>query len=43
MYDDLLGKFDKVWGRKELFYHIDSTKTMHWNIRVPYIGLVRHA
>ena len=40
IYDDPIGKYDKVWGRKELFCHRDNTKTMHWNIRVPTMGLL---
>ena len=42
MYTDPIGKYDK-WGKKELFYHGDNTKTMHWNIRVPNVSFVRHA
>lgn len=27
--DDVIGIYDNTWGRKELLYHIDNTRTMH--------------
>lgn len=38
MYDDPISKYDNVWGRKELFYHIYNIGPMHWNIVVPKVG-----
>ena len=41
-YDDMLGNYDKIGGGNELLYHINNTKTMHWNITTPNVGLVNH-
>lgn len=40
IYNDSIGKYDKVWERKVFFYHRDNTGAMHWHIRVPNVGLV---
>lgn len=33
--------YDKMWESHELLYHRDSsTRTIHWNTRVPNLGLV---
>lgn len=42
IYDDVIGKYDKVWGGNESLCHIDNTRTMRWNTRVSNVGLVNH-
>ena len=39
IYDDTIGKYDKLWGGNEFLYHIHNTRTMHWNIGVSNINV----
>lgn len=39
IYDDVIGIYDNIWERKELFYHRDNTRAMHWNITMSNITL----
>jgi hypothetical protein len=40
IYDDVIGKYSKVHGENKLLYYRDNTRTMHWSIWAPNIGLV---
>ena len=42
IYDDTLGNYHEIWGGNKLLYHGDNTRTMHWRIRAPNMGLVDH-
>lgn len=33
----------KIWGGNKLLRYQDNARTMHGNIKVPYVGLVNHA
>ena len=41
MFDDVLVKFDSVWGGNELIYHTSNDRIV-WHIRVPYVSLANH-
>lgn len=28
IYDDVIGKYNEIWGGYELLYHIDNTRAM---------------
>lgn len=44
IYMDPNRDFNKMWGSHELLYHRDSsTRTIHWNIKVPNVVLVNHS
>lgn len=38
----MVGKFDKIWGGNETLYQQVDTKIVHWNTKVPNVGLVNH-
>lgn len=40
-YNDSLTKFDMVWGRNELVYHMSNDRIM-CHIKTPNVSLVRH-
>lgn len=41
-YTDMLGDYGKIWGGNKLLYHNKNTRTMHWNVKAPNVGLVNH-
>lgn len=40
IYDDVIGKYNEIWGGNELLYNRDNTRSIHGNIKMPNIGLV---
>lgn len=39
---DVLEDYDNMWGGQDLLYRRDTTRTIHWNIRVLDVDLVNH-